>query len=45
LEAALVVILAGLALLVSLVCLFILWRNAENSLFEASRRSWPPEED
>jgi hypothetical protein len=38
-------LLAGLALLTSLVCLLILWRNAENHLFEASRRSWPPEED
>jgi len=38
-------LLAGLALLVSLLCLFILWRNAENNLFDAKRRSWPPEED
>jgi len=38
-------LLAGLALLVSLVCLVWLWRNAENNLFDAKRRSWPPEED
>jgi len=38
-------LLAGLMLLVSLVCLVWLWRDAENNLFETSRRSWPPEED